>query len=99
MEVYTRNRTCPCARCRAHYSMWPVMLIVWGALGLLDNFTRLDFGETWPVFMIVGGALWFISSSGPITDHREPAPPPLPVQPEPVVPATTPTQEEQVPHV
>lgn len=96
MQAYTRNRTCPCPRCRAHYSFAPIMLIVWGALGLLDSFTRTDFGDTWPMFLIVGGVLWFVSSSGPINDHREPQPPPLPVQP---VAAPAVTTEEQVPHV
>jgi hypothetical protein len=101
MELYTKNRACPCLRCRANFLFWPVILIVWGLLGLLDQFTRINFGETWPVFMIVGGAMWFVSTSGSLADHRQPTPPAPPVIGVAVPPpaSTEMTSQEQVPHV
>ncbi len=83
MSVYTRNRHCPCARCRAHGLMGAAIVITVGVLLLLDQNGIAWFHQTWPVLLLVIGAFIFMSRSASTENHIEPyaAPPPVSVQP------------------
>lgn len=45
--------------------MGAAILITLGALFLLQNFTRFDFGETWPVLLIVIGVFTYLKHAAP----------------------------------
>ena len=63
------NPACPCARCRVHSLLGPVILIVVGALFLLGRFTEYGFHQLWPVLLIVIGALLLAESSASRSGH------------------------------
>lgn len=60
---------CPCARCRVHALMAPIMLITIGAVFLVGEFTRYDFGDLWPVLLIVAGIVLLAQSLASRTGH------------------------------
>ena len=72
MPVYTRNRNCPCARCRAHGLMGAAVLVTLGILFLLDSNGIIWFGQTWPVLLLVIGAFIFLTHSASTENHVDP---------------------------
>jgi Domain of unknown function (DUF5668) len=50
----TRLR-CPCARCRMHGLLGPVMIITVGVIFLLSEYTPYGIGHLWPLFLIIVG--------------------------------------------
>src|SRR5271157_773872 len=69
---YRYNSACPCARCRMHGYMGPVVLITIGVLFLLDQMGRahwMDFGYTWPALLIVIGLVMLLSHSASMEGH------------------------------
>ena len=57
-----RKPRCACARCRMRGMMWPIMLIAVGAIFLVSEYTRFDFGNLWPVLLIVAGGVLLAQS-------------------------------------
>ena len=69
---YRHNNACPCARCRAHGYMGPVILITIGVLFLLDQMGHtswMDFSYTWPALLIVIGLMMLLQHSASIEGH------------------------------
>ncbi len=69
---YKYNSSCPCARCRAHGYMGPVVLITIGVLFLLDQMGHaswMEFGYTWPALLIVIGLVMLLSHTASIEGH------------------------------
>lgn len=60
---------CPCARCRVHTLMAPIMLIAVGTIFLAGQYTRYDFGDLWPVLLIVAGGVLLAQSLASRTGH------------------------------
>jgi len=50
-----RRPNCPCARCRMHSMLGPVMIITIGVIFLLSEYTPYGIGHLWPLFLIVLG--------------------------------------------
>jgi hypothetical protein len=103
MSVYTRNKHCPCARCRAQGLMGAAIVITVGVLLLLDQNGIVGFHQSWPVLLLVIGGFIFMSRSAPIDNHIEPyvAPPPVYAPPQqnwnttaPPPPPTAPPQND-----
>ena len=72
MNVYVRNRNCPCVRCRTHGMMGAAILITLGVLFLLENFTAMPFERSFPVLLLVIGAMLLISRTGSTEGHIDP---------------------------
>jgi hypothetical protein len=72
MSGYTRNRHCPCARCRAHGLMGAALIITVGVLFLLDTNGIIWFNQSWPVLLLVVGAFIFMARSASTENHIEP---------------------------
>jgi hypothetical protein len=106
MPVYTRNRNCPCARCRAHGLMGAAILVTLGVLFLLDTNGIVWFRQSWPVLLLVIGAFVFLTRSASTENHIEPYATPVPMSappatwgpnnPPPPPPAAPPEQNSQV---
>lgn len=110
MSGYTRNRHCPCARCRAHGLMGAALVITVGVLFLLDTNGVIAFHQSWPVLLLVVGAFIFMSRTASTENHVEPWSSPAPVNaqpnpqqgmwgapvPPPPPPPTSPDQNSQV---
>ena len=83
---YVRNRSCPCARCRAQGLMGPAVLVTLGVLFLLQSYHIVSFDRSFPVLLLVIGCVLLISRTGSTEGHIEPqwmtgvAPPPAPTQ-------------------
>ena len=56
----------------------PVALITIGLLGLLDEFTRLDWDRTWPLILIAIGVALFVQRSARNGQSASAAPPATP---------------------
>jgi len=67
---------CHCVRCMATCLMGPALVVTTGVLGLLDEFTRWDWGRSWPLYLIVIGGIKMLQLSGPTEGHIEPPAPP-----------------------
>ena len=65
-----RGGWCTCPRCRCRGLLVPVMLITVGAIFLVDQFTRWDWGELWPLILIAFGVLKLIESTASTEGHR-----------------------------
>lgn len=89
MSVYTRNRRCPCARCRAHGLMGAGILITVGILLLLDQNHIVSFEQTWPVLLLVIGGFIFMRRSASTENHIEPYAAPVLVSVQPATNAWT----------
>lgn len=72
MSVYTRNRRCSCARCRAHGLTAAVFLITLGVLFLLDQNWIIAFDKSWPILLLVTGGMIFFCRTAPTENHIEP---------------------------
>ena len=53
---------CMCAHCRVRGLMGPLMLIAVGAIFLVAQYTRFNFGDLWPVLLIVAGVVLLAQS-------------------------------------
>lgn len=71
MTPYTRNRNCPCVRCRAHSLMGAAVLITLGVLFLLDNYRVIPFDHSFPVLLLVIGSVLLVSRTGSTEGHIE----------------------------
>jgi len=60
---------CTCERCRTRGFLGPSLLVALGALLLLGQFTRWDFGDTWPVLLIVIGVVKVLQSNASAAGH------------------------------
>jgi TM2 domain-containing membrane protein YozV len=71
--IFVRKRSrpwaCPCSRCLARCAMGPAMLIVTGALWLLNDTTRWTFDRSWPVYLIVIGGILVLRHSASDEGH------------------------------
>jgi len=92
MDNYSRNRDCGCPRCWSGRITGGAMMVTVGALFLLSEFSRWDFGDTWPVLLIVLGLIQVYRYSASTEGHLPPGAPPSPPPP----PAS---DSSQVPHV
>lgn len=81
MQEYRYNPACRCAQCRRSGLTGPVMMVTIGTLFLVDNYTRLNFGDLWPVILIVMGGLMFLRPSGSRAGHLNPGEPSTPAAP------------------
>ena len=77
----SRNRYCPCQRCRMRSAMGPAVLITLGVLFLMDNIAgshayHYSFHYTWPVLLIVIGLLKLLGGRRPRPSYYAPPPPP-----------------------
>lgn len=91
----TQRGVCRCVSCTASGLMAPVILITIATMGLLDEFTRIDWGESWPLILIVIGVLKFLQITGSRAGHIGPgvaAPYTPPDQP------PTPPEQNEVSH-
>jgi hypothetical protein len=83
MNVYVRNKKCPCVRCRTSGMMWPAILITLGVLALLHNYRVVLMHNSAPVLLLVIGAVLLVSRTGSTEGHIDPpmytavAPPPM----------------------
>jgi hypothetical protein len=104
MEIYVKNRYCPCIRCKMNDSMGPAVLITLGTMLLLDNVTQfVRFPTVIAVLLIVVGAVKLLQSSASTEGHRQPGTLPAsaipPVPPVSSPPTTDPNSENrQVQH-
>lgn len=90
MDMYMRNRYCPCLRCKMNDSMGPALLISFGTMLLLDHVTHFVRGGTIvAVMLIVIGAVKLLQSSASIEGHIPPGT--LPAGAVPPVPPTATT--------
>lgn len=71
MTLYTRNRNCPCVRCRAQGLMGAAILITLGVLFLMENYGVVDFDRSFPVLLLVIGCMLLISRTGSTEGHIE----------------------------
>lgn len=72
MSVYTRNRRCSCARCRAHGLTGAAFLITLGVLFLLDQNWIISFDKSWPILLLVTGGMIFFCRTASTENHIEP---------------------------
>ena len=72
MSVYTRNRRCSCARCRAHGLTGAAILVTLGVLFLLDANWIIPFDKSWPVLLLVIGGFIFFCRTASTENHVEP---------------------------
>ena len=95
MNGYHSNQNCPCPRCRARGLMGAAVLITFGALFLLGEFSNLRFGETFPIVFIVIGLVLWLGRTASLEGHIEPPLPPgaVPPPPPPSPPADPPNPE------
>jgi hypothetical protein len=89
MTLYTRNRNCPCVRCRTHGLMGPAILITLGVLFLLENYGIIPFDRSFPVLLLVIGCMLLISRTGSMEGHIERGWIQGPTAPQPPQPWTT----------
>ena len=78
MSGYTRNRHCPCPRCRACGLTGAALVITVGVLFLLDTNGVIGFNQSWPVLLLVIGAFIFMSRTASTENHVEPWSSPAP---------------------
>ena len=72
MDIYVRNKFCPCIRCRMNCMMGPVILVTLGVLFLLHNL-HVTRGSTFlAVLLIVIGGVKMLQSSATAEGHRQP---------------------------
>ena len=62
---------CPCVRCGMNCMMWPVLLVTFGVLMLLDSVNAAYFKHTWPIMLVVFGAVRLMQTSAPTAGHIE----------------------------
>jgi hypothetical protein len=62
--------SCPCARCRIHALMGPIILITIGVIFLLGRFTHYGFSRLWPVILLVAGVVLLAESSASRAGHN-----------------------------
>jgi len=89
MTLYTRNRNCPCVRCRTHGLMGPAILITLGVLFLMENYGVIPFDRSFPVLLLVIGCMLLISRTGSLEGHIERGWIQGPIAPPPPQPWTT----------
>jgi hypothetical protein len=92
MDMYIRNRYCPCVRCKMNDMMGPALLVSFGTMLLLANVTHgaVRGGTIAAVILIVIGAVKLLQGSASIEGHIPPGTLPAGVVP-PVPPPPTPT--------
>jgi hypothetical protein len=73
MNVYFRNRNCPCVRCRTQGMMGAAVLVTVGVLWLLHNYYIIPVERSFPVLFLVIGAVLLISRTGSTEGHVDPA--------------------------
>jgi hypothetical protein len=106
MTLYSRNRNCPCVRCRAQGLMGPAVLVTLGVLFLLENYRVVPFDRSFPVLLLVIGSVLLISRTGSTEGHIErgwiqgpgvPQPPPQAWTTTGVVPPPPPQPQQWAP--
>lgn len=101
MDMYIRNRNCPCVRCKMNDMMGPALLVSFGTMILLHNTTHLvREGTIVAVILIVVGAVKLLQGGASIEGHIQPgAMPPGAIPPvPPAAPAGTSSQSNEVHH-
>ncbi len=93
--IFQRMQTmaCHCVACTATFLMGPAILVTIGIMGLLDEFTRVGWGESWPLILIVIGVLKFLQTTGSREGHIGPGGVP-PAGSPPDASSTSPQQNE-----
>lgn len=96
MEMYMKNRFCPCLRCKMNDSLGPAVLVTLGTMLLLDNLTNfVRFSSVIAMLLIVIGGVKLLQSSASTEGHRQPGV--VPASAVPPVPHTT-TDPSEVNH-
>jgi hypothetical protein len=72
MIPYTKNKNCPCVRCRAHGMMGAAVLITLGVLFLMENYGMIPFYRSFPVLLLVIGCVLLVSRTGSMEGHIQP---------------------------
>jgi hypothetical protein len=72
VTMYARNRSCPCARCRARGLTGGAILITLGVLFLLQEYLYIDLDRTWPVLLIVIGVMSYAARTASMKGHIQP---------------------------
>src|SRR5260370_34559174 len=86
-----QTMVCHCVAWTATCLMGPAILVTIGIMGLLDEFTRVRWGESWPLILIVIGVLKFLQITGSREGHVGPGGVP-PAGPPPDASSTSPQQ-------
>lgn len=98
MDMYIRNRYCPCVRCKMNDMMGPALLVSFGTMMLLDNLTHFVRGGTVvAVILIVIGAVKLLQGGASTEGHIPPGALPqgaVPPMPPPSPMNTTSTDSE-----
>lgn len=98
MDMYMRNRYCPCVRCKMNDMMGPALLVSFGTMMLLDNLTHFVRGGTVvAVILIVIGAVKLLQGGASTEGHIPPGTLPagaVPPVPPPSTMHTTSTDSE-----
>ena len=96
MDMYIRNRYCPCVRCKMNDMMGPALLVSFGTMLLLHNVTYhyIRGGTIVAVILIVIGAVKLLQGSASIEGHIPPGTmPPGAVPPVPPTASTSSSTE------
>jgi hypothetical protein len=94
MDMYMRNRYCPCLRCKMNDMLGPALLVSFGTMTLLANITHgaVRGGTIVAVILIVIGAVKLLQGSASTEGHIPPGSLPagvVPPVPPPAPDATT----------
>lgn len=100
MDMYIRNRYCPCVRCKMNDMMGPALLVGIGTMWLLRNITHVvHMGTIVAVILIVIGAVKLLQGSASTEGHIPPGTLPTgAVPPVPPPPAATTSSTTEVHH-
>ena len=96
MDMYIRNRYCPCVRCKMNDMMGPALLVSFGTMLLLHNviYHYIRGGTIVAVILIVIGAVKLLQGSASIEGHIPPGTmPPGTVPPVPPTASTSSSTE------
>lgn len=97
MDMYIRNRYCPCIRCKMNDMMGPALLVSFGTMLLLKNTLHFVRGGTIvAVILIVIGAVKLLQGSASIEGHIPPGTLPTGAVPPVPPPAQTTSSNTEV---
>jgi len=99
MDMYMRNRYCPCVRCKMNDMMGPALLVSFGTMMLLDNLTHFVRGGTVvAVILIVIGAVKLLQGGASTEGHIPPGTLPTGAVPPVPTPSTHTTSTDSEAH-
>jgi hypothetical protein len=63
------GQRCRCSRCQMRGLMGPVVLITLGVLFLIQQYSRISFGQLWPILLIAIGLVKIIEATASTEGH------------------------------